>query len=69
MNAHMSVKMEELLASIVKQQQQLNQQLMKLLLQSKNAVTYSANGMSNSSEEFLYNPEEGITFSSYYGTV
>lgn len=50
-----------------KEKQQLNLQLRKLLLQSKNAVAvYLADGVVNSVKEFLYNPKDGMTFLSYY---
>ncbi|XP_052826520.1 uncharacterized protein LOC128248715 isoform X2 [Octopus bimaculoides] len=62
--------MEQLLKTVVKQQEQQQQQLQKLtdlILQSGNTTeSFSADGVTNSIEKFQYKLDEGTTFTAYY---
>ena len=51
---------------IVKQQDILQKILLKQGEQEKGSNTFSAEGIANSLSEFIYKPEEGITFPAYF---
>ena len=51
---------------IVKQQDILQEILLKQGERKKDSNTFSAEGIANSLSEFIYKPEEGITFPAYF---
>ena len=53
---------------IVKQQNILEKILLKQCEREKGLNTFSAEGIANSLSEFIYKPDEGITFPAYFKT-
>ena len=64
--ADLQKKQTDVQKQIVKQQDILQKILLKQGEQEKSLNTFSAEGIANSLSEFIYKPEEGITFPAYF---